>query len=198
MNWLKLCDRVYIRISNTYNNNLPVLTSLDLMSLIQDVAKANITGDGECLYDAETSKFYEKRTKKFIVKRTEAFIADLQEVPSQDENMATYASLTQLNRLVGAFSSKKKQISCYGLAYVYVIYTLLEGKSESAYLCAEYLSALHNLVSDYFEDHPADELAAFFHGCFDPIVDAVREKNINLSKQDLPPRPRKRPKVQDN
>lgn len=198
MDLFKYLSRVYIRIDGMYDLQQFAFGSLDLMTLINEVAKANPSGDGECLYDTTFGKVCVRRTKVFIVRRVEAYISDLYEIHSEDENMANYASLKQLNKLISAFSSERKQISCYGLVYVYVMYTLLEGKSDYAASCAAYLVALYNLVAAYFENHPEDELAGFFYGCFDPIINAVQENNTNLDKAEIPHRPRKRPKPYDN
>lgn len=193
MEWFKIFQRVYIRISDMYNEQMAALASLNLIELVREVAKVNPDGDIEPLYDETHGTIYERRTKKFIVRKVDRFIKGMQEIISQDENMATYASLKQLNRLIRAFDDKRKQISCYGLVYVYVIYTLLEGKSSAADDCANYLVVLHELVSNYFEDHPDDEIANFFDGCHEPIICAVKHKNVNLANTELPPRPRKRP-----
>lgn len=198
MDWFKLFYRVYIRISEMYNAQVTALTSLNLIDLVREVAKANPNGDSELLYDATCGIVYEGRTKRFIVRKVDKFIAGMPEILSEDENMATYASLTQLNRLIRAFDTEKKQVSCYGLVYVYIMYTLLVGKSSAAEDCAGYLIVLHNLVTDYHEDHPDDEVASFFLGCFDPIICAVMEKNIHLKNTQIPPRPRKHPKSPDN
>lgn len=193
MDWIKLFYRVYIRISEMYNVQMAALASLNLMELIREVAKANPDGDIEPLYDAVTNKFYERRTKRFIVRRVNKFIAGMPEVLSIEENMASYASLKQLNLLVRAFDDGKKQISCFGLVYMYIIYTLLEGKSYAAKDCITYVKVLHDLVVDYHKDHPEDEVVAFFLGCFTPIILAINENTL-LTNEDLPPRPCKHPR----
>lgn len=197
MDWIKLFHRVYIRISEMYNVQAAALASLNLMELIREVAKANPDGDIEPLYDATTDKFYERRTKRFTVRKVNKFIAGMPEVLSTEENMASYASLKQLNLLIRAFDDGKKQISCFGLVYMYIIYTLLEGKSPAVKDCVAYVNVLYDLVVDYHEDHPEDEVVAFFLGCFAPILLAIKEKNTSLTNEELPPRPCKHPKEID-
>lgn len=198
MNWAKLFHRVYIRISEMYNLQPISPSSLNLMELLREVAKVNPDGDIEPLYDVATGKIFEKRTKKYIVRMVNKFIAGIPEVLSTDENMASYASLKQLNLLIRAFDDGKKQISCFGLVYVYIMYTLLEGKSRAADGCASYVIILHDLVQGYYEDHPDDEVVAFFLGCFTPIIQAIRDKNLKLSGINLPSRPCKHPKETDD
>ena len=198
MDWLKLFDRVYIRIGEMYDVQMDKLAFCNLTELIREIAKVNPDGDIEPLYDTVSGKSFEGRTKRFVVRKVEKFIAGMPEVFSADENMATYASLTQLNRLIRAFTFEKKQISGYGLVYIYVMYTLLEDKSPLVDQCADCMRTLHDLVLSYFEDHPDDEVAEFFHGCFDPIVRAIEVKNTKLTNTEIPPRPRKHPKEFNN
>lgn len=195
MNWISiLFDRVYMNINELYDENHEILDHLDMMPLIHAVAKANPAGDIEPLYDRCTDEVFEGRTKLFIVRRVEEYIVGMQEILSIEENMATFASKKQLNNLIRSFGTGKKRISCYALIYLYVIYTLLEGKSPLASECAEYVIAIHELIMCYFEDHPKDQLAEFVHGCFDPIIRAVKEGNTSLENEELPFRPRKHPK----
>lgn len=198
----KFFDRVYIRIGEMYDTQQNALTSLDLMELIHEVAKANPEGDGKPLYDATTDKVYEKRTKKYIVHNVNKFIADMRETLSIEENMASYASLKQLNHLIRAFCEENKQISCFSLVYVYSMYTSLNGKSstEDSRLtkdCINYVIALYDIVRDYHENYPEDEVAAFLVGCLDPILIAIQKKNSRLTGASLPAIPRKHPKKID-
>lgn len=194
MNIRQLLLRVYIRISAGYDVVGAELKSLNLSDLLKGVAKANPSGDIEPLYDAKADKIYEKRTKRFIVRKVNEFIARIRDIHSDNEDMADFASLNQLNFLIRAFDEDKKRISCYGLVYVYVMYTQLEGRSPAATDCAKYVVALHNLVTGYHEDHPEDELVAFFVGCFGPIIRAIQAKNPNLTAIELPPRPCRHPR----
>ena len=187
-----LFDRVYLNIDETYDEYR--LEDFNIMLLIRAVAKANPDGDGEKLYDEDTDQVYEGRTKRFIVRKVKEYIVGMPERLSIDENMADFVSLKQLKYLINAFKNGKKRISCYALIYLYVIYCLLEGKSPVAAQCAAYIDTLHNLVNGYFENHPNDQLAVFFHGCFDPVWQALAEKNIHLSNESLPQRPRRHPK----
>ena len=195
MNWISvLFDRVYMNIDELYDENHEILDHLDMGSLIRAVAKANPTGDIEPLYDEYNDEVFEGRTKLFIVRRAEEYIVGMQEILSTEENMATFASKKQLNNLIRSFRMGKKRISCYALIYLYIIYTLLEGKSSQASECAKYVVAIHELIMCYFEDHPKDKLAEFAHGCFDPIIQAVKARNTALENGELPFRPRKHPK----
>lgn len=194
MDLRQLFLRVYIRIGSEYDVVTAALKSLNLLDLLKEVAKANPNGDTEPLYDATNSKFYEKRTKRFVVRKVNKFIAGILDEPSDNEDMADFASLNQLNLLIRAFNEDKKRISCFGLVYVYVMYSLLEGKSPTAVDSARYVAALYNLVSSYHEDHPEDEVVAFFIGCFEPIIRAIREKNPDLPGDQLPRRPCRHPK----
>lgn len=186
--------RVYIRIGSGYDAKTEVLKSLNLLDLIKEVAKANPNAETSPLYDTLNGKFYEKRTKRFIVRKVNKFIAEIIDAPSDNENMANFASLNQMNFLIRAFNEEKKRLSGFGLAYLYIIYSLLEGKSPAAARCAQYVVALYNLVIGYHEDHPEDEVVAFFVGCFGPIICAIQAKDLNLTGNQLPGRPCRHPK----
>ncbi|MBD5552677.1 MAG: hypothetical protein HDQ96_16175 [Lachnospiraceae bacterium] len=191
-------ERAYINLSETYNETKEFLNSLNLMELINAVAKANPFGDGDVqLYDMDTHMFYEGRTKKFIVQKTKAFILGMPERFSLEENMATFVSLRQLKRLIKAFEDEKKHISCYSLIYLYVMYTLLYGKSPKANECLKYIETLHIIVGNYFENNPDDQLAEFFYGCHHPICKAIEAGNIALSNNQLPPVPRNKPQDEE-
>ena len=194
MDLRQLFLRVYIRIGSEYDVETAELKSLNLLDLLKEVAKANPNGDTEPLYDATNGKFYEKRTKRFVVRKTNKFIAGILDEPSDNEDMADFASLNQLNLLIWAFNEDKKRISCFGLVYVYVMYMLLEGKSPTAADCACYVAALYSLVASYHEDHPKDEVVAFFIGCFEPIIRAIQAENPGLTGDRLPRRPSRHPK----
>ena len=194
MNLRQLLLRVYIRISAGYDVVAAELKSLNLLDLLKEVAKTTPDGDIEPLYDTKTGKFYEKRTKRFVVRKVNKFIAGILDAPSDNEDMADFASLNQLNFLIRAFDEDKKRVSCYGLVYVYVMYTLLEGASPAATDCAKYVVVLHNLVAGYHEDHPEDEVVAFFIGCFGPIIRAIRTSKTDLTAIQLPRRPCRHPK----
>lgn len=189
MHFLSVIDRVYINISNMYNEHN---INMDIDHLINEVAKANPNGDVLPLFDQETQKIFKGRTKRFIVKKVKAFVIDLFEVDS-DENMANFASIRQLEKLIKISSSDNKRISCYGLVYLYIIYTLLEGKSVAAEQCSTYVRFLHKIVLDYLKDNPDDNLAFFFQGCYRPIINAINAHNCCLDNHLLPPRPRKHP-----
>lgn len=187
-------DRAYINLHETYRELAQPLIGLDLMDLINAVAIANPSGNGNTqLYDAEHQKIYEHRTKLYIVQKTRTYILGLHEHLSLDENMATFVSLRQLKKLIKAFQYDKKRISCYSLIYIYIIYTLLEGKSSKAQECQNYLQALDTLVYQYYENNPNDQLAEFLHGCFQPINEAIRTNNTLLENNLLPTVPRNHP-----
>lgn len=186
--------RVYVKVSKMFDLHVDELTSLDMMELIHEVAKANPEGDGKPLYDATTGKVYEKRTKKYIVREVNNFLADMTHAYSVEENMASYASLKQLNHLIRAFSADDKQLSCFSLVYIYVMYKLRVGKATEDYDFAAYATTLHDLVQDYCQIWPEDEVAGFIDDCHDPIMGAFRENNSHLAAHQLPGIPRKNPK----
>lgn len=194
MDLRQILFRVYIRISGGYDVAAEALKPLDMMTLLEEVAKSNPDGDTRTIYDAENDKFFEKRTKWFVVHKAEKFIAGILDAPSENEDMAKYASIKQLNLLIRAFNEDKKCISGFGLVYIYVIYSLLEGKSPMAADCATYVNALSALVEGYLEDHDDDEVAAFLVGCKEPILNAIQNKNTQLAGPQLPRRPCRNPK----
>ena len=194
MDFRQLFLRVYIRISSGYDVAAEALKALNPLALLQEVARANPLGDIEPLYDVNTDKFFEKRTKRYVVRKVNKFIVGILDSPSDNEDMANFASLNQLNSLIRAFNEDRKRISCFALVYIYVMYSLLEGKSHAAADCAEYVKALHNLVHGYHEDHPNDEVVAFVIGCFEPIIHAIEAKNLDLEASDLPGRPCRHPR----
>ena len=183
-------DHVYINISGMYNEHNLIL---DINYLINEVAKANSNGDDKILYDCNKDKVFEGRTKRFIVKKVGNFIVNLHEEKS-DKNMANYASIRQLEKLMKAPSLKNKRISCYGLVYLYVIYTLLDEESIAASQSLIYVISLYQLVFDYFENNLDNKLAAFLTGCYSSIRKAMESKDYYLDRQKLPFRPRKNPK----
>ena len=195
MNIINCFDRVYINLPETYDEEKVLMGKLHLPDLIYAVAKANPYGNGNTiLYDENSHEFYEGRTKSFIVQTTKEYISKIPECFSPEENMATFVSLRQFKKLIYAFEKKKKRISCYGLIYLYIIYTLLKkGKSPKEKECKRYLEVLDNLVSGYLENNPSDELALFFHGCYKQIIKAIEENNINLDPNLLPKVPRNHP-----
>lgn len=199
MSFITCCfDRAYINLPETYNEPKDFFKSLNPMELIIAVAKANPSGDGDVqLYDMDTHMFYERRTKIYIVQKTKAFILGMPERFSIEENMATFVSLRQLKNLIKSFEQDKKRISCYGLIYLYVIYTLLQDKSSQATECLKYIETLHNIVGNYFENNPDDQLAEFFYGCYAPISRAIGARNIALPNSQLPPVPRNRPQDEE-
>lgn len=185
--------RVYIRISGGYDVAAEALKPLDMMKLLEEVAKSNPDGHTRPIYDAENDKFFEKRTKWFVVHKAEKFIAEIQDGHSDNEDMAKYASIKQLNLLIRAFNEEKKCVSGFGLVYIYVMYCLLEGKSPMAADCAAYVNALSDLVAGYQEDHENDEVAAFLVGCRMPILNAIQNQNTQLAGHQLPRRPCQKP-----
>lgn len=186
--------RVYVNISSEFDIHVDKLTSLDMMELIHEVAKANPEGNGKPLYDAATGRVFEKRTKKYIVREVNNFIANMTHAYSAEENMASYASLKQLNHLIRAFSAADKQLSCFSLVYVYVMYKLLVGKATEDYDFTAYVTTLHDLVHDYCQIWPEDEVAGFIVECHEPIMSAFRGNNPHLTAHQLPGIPRKNPK----
>ncbi len=194
MGLLRVFDRVYLRLDgNAYDDHAHALMSFNLMELIKEMAKANPNGDLEPLYDPATKKVFEGRAKAFLVRKVQKFIQGIPESQSQQENMADYASGRQLRYLIRAFKEEKKQISCYGLVYIYVIFTLLEEDSPYRAKCRSCMTALYNLIHDYFESNTDDELACFFVGCFVLIRQAMTTGDDVLSGQ-FPYRPRRNPK----
>lgn len=187
-------DRAYMNLPKILDEQNPLFKNLDLDNLITDVAIANPSGDGDIqLYNSNNHEVYKGRTKAYIVQKTKKYILGMPEQFSSEENMATFVSLRQLKNLIKAFNNDKKRISCYGLIYLYVIYTLLEGKSSKADNCLKYLEALYSLIKNYFEHNPDDQLAAFFLGCFEPICQAMKDGNTTLQNNHLPPVPRNQP-----
>lgn len=194
MSLLSYFDRVYINLPETYNEPNVFSESPNLMKLIEEVARVNPSGDSDMqLYDIDTQMFYARRTKIYVVKKTKEFILGMPERFSLEENMATFVSLRQLKNLIKSFEHDKKRISCYGLIYLYVIYTLLHGKSSIAAECSEYIKALYNIIYKYFEDNPDDQLAEFFYECYAPIIRAIQDEDIALPNNQLPPVPRNHP-----
>lgn len=194
MNNIINIDRAYINLSKAYDESNQLFSTLNLMNLLLEVAKANPYGDGDLqLYNTHTHEFYEKRTKMFIVRKAKEYILGMHECFCLEENMATFVSLRQLKNLIKAFERDKKRISCFGLIYLYVIYTLLKDKSSKSADCLKYVNALYTIVHNYFENNPDNQLAAFFNGCYSPIYEAIASGNIALENNQLPLIPRNHP-----
>lgn len=197
MDFRQLFLRVYIRISSEYDV-ADAFYELDLLKLLEEVAKVTQTDDRKItLYDAGAKKFYEKRTKRYVVREVNRFIKKIRDVYSDNEDMADFASLRQLNLLIRTFDKKhgkkqeRKQISCFALVYIYVMYMLLKNTSEIQ--CVDYVNALYEIVRRYHVEHPADEVAAFVVGCVEPVVQAIEARNLALNADALPGRPCRHP-----
>ena len=194
MSFKDIFSRIYIRIGGGYDVEVAVLKQLDMMNLLREIAKANPSGDGESLYDGRSEKIFEKRTKRFVVRRVDMFIAGIPDAPSEEENMAKFASIKQLNLLIRDFGEEKKRISGFSLVYIYIMYTLLEGKSPVAADCARYVRALCALVKGYLADHSDDEIAIFLVEGANVILTAIENQNTELAADQLPGRPCQNPK----
>lgn len=185
-NLLALCDSVYIRMHSSATK------TYDLTKLIRAVAKRHIVGDGLILMDSNTDHVYERNTKKFIVGRTRLFILGLSEWQCDEENMARFVSLTQMNKLITALSKKGKwEISCYSFVYIYIIYLLLDSDEDDVDICIEIMENLYKDISSFYAANPENQLAAFLVGCYKKIIQALRRNDRNLTADRLPAVPRK-------
>lgn len=179
-------DSVYLRI----RSDTP--KTFDLTKLLNAVANKHIVGDGLCLIDTGTGDVFERNTKKFIVGRARKYILGLSERLCNEENMAEYVSLTQLNKLIGALSKKKKkEISCYSFVYIYIIYRLLDEDAPEVDECIEIMELLYEEILCFYVANPDNQLAAFLLGCYWAIIQALRDRNQNLAATELPAVPRK-------
>lgn len=178
--------RVYIRISGEYDIAVAALRPLNMMDLLKAVAMAYPDGDVEPLYDLHSEKFYEGRTKMFILRKASLFITRVHNTPSDRETMGKFVSSKQLKRLIRAFSMPNKCISGWALVYIYIIYSLLEGKSSIAADCLYYINALTALVASYLRHHEDDEIAVFFIESADLIRAAIQNNDVGLDAALLP------------
>lgn len=140
-------DRVYLNISEEYVDYRTF--DLDFAELIEGVAKAHKMDGIAILFDERNNTVCEGHTKNFIIKETRNFVSGLEQRVSKTENMATFVSKRQLQKLIRAFSGGKVRISAYGLIYIYVIFTLLPSDSDEAQRCVAFIKYIHSMVKVY-------------------------------------------------
>lgn len=193
-------DRVYINVGKDFWEGHRIL---NFEKLIDDVAIQKciyndmplfevITKDGK-----DTINIFRGRTKRFIVQETNIFISGIQEVQSEKENMASFASKRQLNRLIDAFQGKGKRISAYAVVVIYIMSrTILESSNSSSYdftLMQETITCINLWVQAYNRDYPNDELAVFLLDCVGHVQNAIQQRNTNLQAKNLPYIPKQNP-----
>ena len=191
-----LTDRVYIRVASSYEISDAVG---NFENLIAEVARHNTDANGcpLCNYDHGTEHIYLRKTKAFIVQKAKAYINEMAEEGNCAENMASFVSIKQLSRLMAAFEADQRCISCYSMVYIYIIYTLLEGKSKYAQECLSFAYWLANITEAYYKNNQGDVLSAFLCNCSSVIIHAIQDSDTALPVECLPKRPRKHIHTED-
>ncbi len=198
---LHFWNRVYINIGKDFSMNL---TGLDFEMLIDEVAIHKRVYNGVPLLE-ETEKdgrivihVFRGRTKRFIVQKTNAFICGIKEVQSAEENMASFTSKRQLNRLIDAFHGKNKRISAYALVIIYVMFAIiLENPCKSAFDCTpvmkDIIHCIIGWVKAYSAEYSDDELATFLLDCLKTVSDALDRGDSGVSAEEFPYIPKQNP-----
>lgn len=195
MTLFELFDRVYIKVGKDfYERNL----GLNFLELVDEVASHVKQYDGILLIDTINNKkvIYQGRTKAYIVKMANRFIADFVEVPS-DENMASFVSRRQINKLVRVFNGDHGSVSCYVLIILYVMFSCIidnpNGTSVKKDLFKSFLEAARDLVNAYSAEYGEDVLAHFINECYDTVENAIETETANKRPGDFPGVPKKKP-----
>lgn len=193
-------DRVYINVGQDFSEGHKIL---DFEKLIDDVATQKRIYNGMPLLEVitkdgkDTTNIFRGRTKRFIVQETNAFISGIQEVQSEKENMASFASKRQLNRLIDAFQGKGKRISAYAVVVIYIMSRIiLESPDNSNYdftLMQEIIAWINLWVQAYNREYPDDELAVFLLDCVGRVQNAIQQRNTNLQAENFPYIPKQNP-----
>ena len=188
-------DECYIRLDgNDFGEEKAKSPLPNFDILFAMIAKEVVSNGKLVLYDSDTQTVFPKRTKIFIVNCVNDLIRRLTDTFSDSVNMRKTASLRQLKKLLNSFQRRKKEVSCYGLVYLYVIATHLPKTSEMNQECKDAIDMLYNLIYCFLQNNPENELACFFVGTYMPIQYALVTPCAKLTPDQLPPRPRKQPK----
>lgn len=178
-------DRVYVNLGKDFREGIP---KMDLVILIDEVAKNVKEYEGIVLYVEKQNIVFRGRTKKFIVKEVNRFIADFQPTLA-DENMASYASKRQLNYLIKAFQNKKVRISCYGLIFLHIMFIHAQNSQNNYFNTCAYM--IYEIINRYLRENENDPLAIFLLGCFPPVYDELNNPNHKKRVNDFPNVPKK-------
>lgn len=189
MKIVHILDRVYINIRKDFYEQISVM---DLLDIIDEVAKSVKIYDGIVLYDCNTSKVYRKRTKRMIVREANRFISQFEELPA-DENMASYASMRQINRLIRAYKQQSTHISCYVLVYLHIMFKLVNDPERCDFM--QFAETMFNVVDSYILndscDGKVDDLANFVKDCFGVVSLEFDSPKIEKKVEDFPSIPKR-------
>lgn len=187
MNFNFIFDRVYLRTMIPRPN-----TNLDFEDLIKMVAHFAPCGiDGRPLY--ENGKVCPKRVKTLIIKKTDSFISDFRQVFS-DEDLATYTSYRQINKLIQLFRNNQKGcISCYSVVILYIMCRICIDAGATGNDIAPFLPFVDYfsiIIGEYYRDYPQHIVARFLYECLLTIQDGIEQEKTVF---DFPPIPRIKP-----
>lgn len=194
---LHFWDRVYINLGTDFSLDQ---SGLDFEALIDEVALHKRNYDGIDLveeYSSEYTHIFRGRTKKYIVQEVNRFIADLREVQSSSDNMASFTSKRQINRLIEAFRGHNKRVSAYSLIIIYVMAVIiLKNPSDTTFdfsKLQEIVNCICKWIQEYNEEYKDDELAIFLLDCFKTVSDALQHKDTQVAAEDFPDIPKRNP-----
>lgn len=189
--------KVYINVGKDFYDALGDAEIPNFEHLINEVAlHKKIDDKGIILAEKIGSKLfiYRGRTIRYIVREVNRFINNIIEIPSE-ENMASFTSKRQINRLVRAFQNKQGYISGYSLVIMHIMYTIIKnnpGDAEADYTlfqkCANFM---HVIINKYYEQYNSDELANFLLNCYPVISDELINQNITKHVEDFPAIPKR-------
>jgi len=193
-------NRVYINCGADFDVNS---SNLDFEELLDQVAIHKRTYNGVPLVE-EVEKngvpsvhVYRGRTKGLIVHETNAFIAELQEVKSDKENMASFCSKRQINKLIRAFRGKKKRITAYALVIVYIMAVIILKNpcqdADDLTLLKDVVDCIVGWVRAYSAEYGDDELAVFLLDCANIVYKALQSGNPDIKADEFPYVPKQNP-----
>lgn len=190
-------DRVYINLGTDFSLGQ---SGLDFEALIDEVAIHKRSYDGIALleqYSSEYTHIFRGRTKKFIVQEVNKFIADLGEVQSSYDNMASFTSKRQLNRLIDAFRGHNKRVSAYSLIIIYVMAVVILNNPRQTNFdfskLQDTVNCICKWIQEYSEEYKDDELAIFLLDCFKTVSAALQNKDTQVVAEDFPDIPKRNP-----
>lgn len=180
MNIICVLDRVYINLGEGFGEQV---FEMDLTVLINEVAKSVKEYEGIILYDEKEQKIFLGRTKKYIVKEVNRFIAGFEEKPAL-ENMASYTSKRQLNRLIRILKNKKGRMSCYGLIFLHIMFVNIQDHQNCHF--KTYADTMRKMVECYCQERGRtkscnkDELIEFFLKCYKTVKEEFNNSGAGV------------------
>lgn len=190
-------NRAYINLGKDFYFDS---NRVDFEALIDTVAVHKKEYAGIPLAEIEadrTVRVFRGRTKRFIVQEVNKFISNLQEVQSINDNMASFTSKRQINRLIEVFRGGNKRVTAYAFIITYVMAVIIlenpTGSTTDFSQMEEAICCICAWMQAYSAVYPEDELATFLLDCYKTVWNALQARNTQVTAQDFPYIPKKNP-----